>query len=299
MNKPRIDLSKRVWQDLTLVFLAMIWGSSFILMKKGLHSYSSWQVASFRIFFAFLLTLPFIIRFFRKINRKNIVSLLKVGFFGTAIPAYLFTTAQMHINSSLAGMLNSLTPIFTLILGLIFYNAHFKWINIIGVFVGLIGALGLVVKDINAIIDSANIYAIYIVVATFFYGISVNEAKHKLNDLKGVEISTLIFLFIGPLAGIQLLFSDFSGVTTHPDYLLDLFYIFLLALLSSFIAMIIFYTLMKHTTSVYAASVTYIIPIFAIIWGLIDGESVSSVQMMWISVIVLGLYMVNKKKNDV
>ena len=294
MRLQKIELENKAWQWAILLFLSLIWGTSFILMKKGLESYSHSQVAAFRIFFSFIFMLPFTIRNIKVISRDNILSLLIVGFIGFAIPAFLFTKAQTRIDSSLAGMLNSLTPLFTLIVGILFYRSSARWVNIAGLFMGLIGAIGLMWNGDLNIFRGINAFALFIVVATICYGINVNEIKFKLVNLSSLEITSLAFLFTGPVAGIYLLFTDFTPVADTPDYLLNLAYIAILALFSSVIAVLIFNHLIKFTTTLFATSVTYIIPLFAIMWGIIDGESIRIIQLLWITVILLGVYLVNK-----
>ena len=280
---------------LYLIILSLIWGSSFILMKRGLLAFTSDQVAGLRIFFSFIIFIPIIRTHIKHLKRKHLKSLLLVGFIGNAIPAYLFTTAQVHISSSLAGMLNSLTPFFALIIGLVFYRTSSNWLNVLGVFIGLFGALGLVVKDFSDIYSGFDKYALLVALATLMYGTSINEIKTNLSELSGVTIASLVFLFIGPISGILLIFSDLQATYENPLFWSSLFYVFLLALFSSVIAVVMFNTLIKYTTALFGASVTYIIPIFAIIWGLLDGETITMMQFLWISVIMLGVYLVNKK----
>ncbi|MFC2115283.1 DMT family transporter [Bacteroidota bacterium] len=290
----RIQLENKSWQYATLFLLALIWGSSFILMKKGLESYDHIQVAAFRIFFSFIFLLPFTIRNIRVVRKDNLQSLLIVGLVGFAIPALLFTKAQTRIDSSLAGILNSLTPLFTLIVGLLFYKSTARWMNIIGLLMGFAGALGLMWNGDMDIFKGINLFALFVVAATICYGINVNEIKFKLSSLTAIQITSLAFLFTGPIAGIYLLFSDLTPALETPKYLQNLGYIALLALFSSVIAVQIFNHLIKQTTTLFASSVTYIIPLFAIMWGLVDGEQIGILQIIWIGVILLGIYLVNK-----
>ena len=294
MRLQKIELENKAWQWAILLFLSLIWGTSFILMKKGLASYSHTQVAAFRIFFSFVFLLPFTIKNIKVIRRENIQSLIIVSLIGFAIPAFLFTKAQTRIDSSLAGMLNSLTPLFTLVIGLMAYRTTARWMNIVGLILGLAGAIGLMWnRDLN-MLKGINVFALFIVVATICYGINVNEIKFKLMQLTSLEITSLAFLFTGPIAGVYLLFTDFTPASQTPDYLLNLAYIAILALFSSVIAVLIFNHLIKYTTTLFAASVTYIIPLFAIMWGILDGESIRLMQFLWIAVILLGVYLVNK-----
>lgn len=288
-------LETKAGQYVLLTILAFIWGTSFILMKKGLQSFTYTQVAAFRIFISFIFLLPFIIKHIRKINKSNLKSFLIVGFVGTAIPAFLFTKAQTQIDSALAGILNSTTPLFALIIGMTIYKTSPKWYNIIGVLIGFVGAAGLMFKGETGIFDSLNWYALFIILATTCYGINVNEVKTFLSNYGGLAITSLGFLMIGPWAGIYLIFQDYSFALSTPDYLLNFFYIVLLALFSSVIALVAFNYLINYTTALVAASVTYIIPIFAIFWGILDGESLTVFQLAWMGLILGGVYLVNKK----
>ncbi len=290
-----MDPDKKIWQWIILLILSLIWGSSFILMKRGLEAFTSNQVAAFRIFISYLAFLPIAIKHFKKIKKENIISLLIIGFIGNAIPAMLFTKAQTRIDSSLAGMLNSLTPMFTLFVGLLFYKSRILLINVAGILLGLIGAIGLVNNGQN-ILAGDNSYAIFIVVATMFYGISANEIKFKLPGMSGISIAALSFFFIGPFAGIYLLFTDYSGAINSGIFLPGLGYIAILAIFGSFFAVMLFNTLIKYTSAIYASSVTYLIPLIAIMWGVVDGEPFTINNLLWMSVILVAIYLVNKRK---
>ena len=291
-----MDLTKKRWQWALLLLLSMIWGSSFILMKKGLRAFDDNQVAAFRIVISFLVLLPVLIPRFRLIRRKHIKSLLIVGIIGNFLPAFLFTRAQTRIDSSLAGILNSLTPLFALLIGLLFYRSRVLLVNVLGIFLGLAGAIGMIYDNSQDLFHQTNIYGLFVVAATICYGISVNEIKHKLADLDGITIAAAAFFIIGPLALGILAFSDLRTSFNHPQAWSSLGYVSILAVFSSAIAVVLFNVLIKYTTAIFAASVTYIIPIFAIIWGVADGESLSLQQLLWMLVILIGVYLVNKEK---
>lgn len=291
------DLNKKAWQWTTLLALALIWGSSFILIKKGLRSFDYMQVAAFRVFFGFTILIPTYFKFFKKITRKNWIHIAITGYAGIFFPAFLFTKAQTHINSSLAGMINSLAPFFALITGILIYkNRPGKW-QYLGILLGLIGAFGLI-SDGNLLESFENIngYAMYVVIATVGYGINANEIRFKLKELSGVEITSLAFLFIGPPAGIYLLFSDLTPAFQTDQWFMNLGFIFILALFGSVISLFFFNSLVHYTSALFATSVTYIIPFFAILWGLFDGETITMVQVGSASLALLGVWLVNKKK---
>lgn len=266
-------------------------------MKKGLQTFTNLQVGGMRIFFSFVFFIPIIFKYIRKINRFNLRSLLIVGFIGNAFPAFLFATAQTEISSSVAGILNSLTPIFTLFIGILFYANKVRWLSIVGLILGMTGAVGLIMSINNLELEShRNWYGIFAVIATVCYGINVNEIKFRLRDLNGVAIASLGFLFVGPLAGIYLAFSDYSMAAGSPDLIPSLIAVSGLAFFSSFIAIMLINILIKYTTTLFAASVTYIIPVFAVFWGLADGERFLVIQIFWALVIIAGVYLVNKKR---
>ncbi len=290
------NLSKKHWQWVTLLALALIWGSSFILMKKGLRSFGFMQVAAFRIFFGFVILIPMYFKVVKKLTRYNWIHIVITGYAGVFFPAFLFTKAQTQISSSLAGMINSLAPFFALITGLLIYkNRPGKW-QYLGIILGFIGAIGLISRgNLISSLENINGYALYVVIATIGYGINANEIRYKLRGLNGVEITSLVFLFIGPPAGIYLLTSDFSSALASGSWPLNLSYIFILALFGSVISQFFFNNLIQHTSALFATSVTYIIPFFAILWGLADGEIITPLQLASISVALLGVWLVNKK----
>ncbi|MEN8221672.1 MAG: DMT family transporter [Acidobacteriota bacterium] len=286
-------LIKKSWQWVALFVLALVWGSSFILMKRGLESFSNEQVASIRIFASFLFFSPFFLKNLKLINRKNIKSLLIVGFLGSFIPALLFTKAQTVISSSLAGILNSLTPMFTLIIGWLFYKSTINSRKIIGLLLGLSGAVGLIYKG-SDVLGSFNTYSLLIVLATICYGITANEIKSNLKEMDGVKITMLGFLLSGPVAGIHLLFTKFPDTGVDKYLYTNLGYILILALFSSVLALILFNSLIKHAPLLFSVSVTYLIPIFAIMWGVFDGEVITIFNLMWMGVILMGVFLINK-----
>lgn len=298
-----IDLNKPVWQFILLLFLAIIWGSSFILMKRGLESFDNIQVACLRIIIAFLVLLPLIFRNFKKIKSNQWAPLFAAGMLGAVIPAFLFTTAQTHLSSSLTGMLNSLVPLFTVIIGILFFKIPIRILKIIGVGVGLLGAIGLILGQ-GADIHSAGYslpvehlpYAMLVVVATVSYATNVNFIKRFLAEISAVNITAFGFIIPSPIALIYLLTAtDFTEIlSTDPAAKVNLMYIAILAIFGTSLAVILFNVLIKKVSPVFASSVTYVIPIFALSWGLFDGESVSYIQMLSILVVLIGVFIVNK-----
>lgn len=279
-----------------LFLLAFVWGSSFILMKKGLIVYSHTTVAALRISMASLFLLPYAIYHIRFIKKEKWIYLFISGFFGNGIPAFLFTKAQTEISSSLSGMLNSLTPIFALILGILIFKLKPKRNQVIGVFIGLIGAMSLIASG-GLIIQSGKLYyTLYIVAATICYAISLNVIKKYLNDVHSIGITSIAFLTIGPFCTIYLFSgTDFLSVTSNnTGASIALTYISILAVVGTATAVLLFNLLIKKTSVLFTSSVTYLIPVFAILWGVIDGEILNILQFLSIGIILTGIYFINK-----
>jgi drug/metabolite transporter (DMT)-like permease len=280
---------RKIWHWLILAALSLIWGTSYILMKKGLESFSSFQVGSLRIFITFLCLLPVALKNLHKLNKDNIVSVIIIGFLGNAIPAFLFPMAQTKISSSLAGMLNSLSPVFTLVIGIAFYNRPAIKTQIAGVFLGLAGAAGLLYSGSFTF----NLYGLLVVLATLLYGFSANEVS-KVRGLNGLQITSLSFLVISPVAIGYLLFSDLSSAAETENWIRNLAFIAVLAIAGSATALAMFYLLIRDTSPIFASTVTYFIPIVASMWGIADNEHFTSSMFISVIFIFAGVYIINR-----
>lgn len=279
-----------------LLTLAIIWGSSFILIKKGLDSFSPLQVGTIRIAFAFLVMLPFAIKNLSNILKEYWKKILVIGLFSNFFPAILFATAESGISSSLAGILNALTPIMTLLTGIFFFSTKIKSFQVIGLITGFFGSFAL--SFINSIggLGEFNHYALFVVLATIMYGFSGNFIKKYLTGIHPVTLTALAMFTIGPLSIILLFSSDFISILTENDRAwTSLGYLFLLGVIGTAFALVLFNKLIQRTTAVFASSVTYLIPIMAVTWGIMDGESFFVLHLLGMGLIIVGVYLVNKK----
>jgi drug/metabolite transporter (DMT)-like permease len=280
---------------LTLVFLSLIWGSSFILMKRGLEVFDFIEVATLRIVIAFFSLTPFIFNAIRVVKRQHYFPLAISAFLGNGIPAFLFAKAQTELDSALVGTLNAIVPFFTLILGVYFFSARPSKANILGIFIGLLGIVILSSSALNEGI-AINGYIFLVVLATIFYAISINVIKKYLQDLDASSIAALAFLLIGPIATCYLLNTSFLyQLQNHPDGYKALGYIALLAVLGTSMAAIIFNRLLSRSSAIFVSSITYLIPVIAIFWGVFDGEIITSYHISGCIIILSGVYLVNKK----
>ncbi|MEZ5194872.1 MAG: DMT family transporter [Bacteroidales bacterium] len=291
-----MNWEKRWFQFAILMLLAFVWGSSFILIKVGIKSFSSEQAAAIRMLLASLSLLPLSIYNLKHLKRKDLPALLFAGFVGSFIPAFLFTKAQTHIDSALAGMLNSLTPVFTLVVGVIFFKSKFKVIQIFGLFLGLVGALGLIIGGQDIELVKINLYALLIVLATTFYALNINIVKTYLTHLNGAQITSLSFMFLSPVAFVYLMTTDFEPVLQNPKWPIHFAALAGLGILGTAAAMLLMNSLIRKVSTIFASSVTYIIPIFAIMWGFLDGENISIHHFGNMLIILVGVYLINRKK---
>jgi drug/metabolite transporter (DMT)-like permease len=280
---------RKIWHWIALVILSLIWGTSYILMKKGLESFSPYQVGALRIVITFVCLLPVALKHFRFLNKSNILSIIIIGLFGSVIPAFLFPLAETRITSSLAGMLNSLSPVFTLLFGITIYKRKAIKSQIAGVFLGLLGAIGLLYTGSFTF----NVFGLLVVLATLLSGISSNEVS-KVKELNGIKITSLSFFVTSPVAIIYLCFSDFSGPMQSENWVRNLCFIGILAALGSATALVIYYLLIRDTSPIFASSVTYFIPIVATFWGLADNEHLSSSMLISVILIFAGVYIINR-----
>jgi drug/metabolite transporter (DMT)-like permease len=280
---------RKIWHWLALLILSLIWGTSYILMKKGLESFSPYQVGALRIVITFICLLPVALKHFHHLNKTNILSIIIIGLFGSVIPAFLFPLAETKISSSLAGMINSLSPVFILVFGITIYKRKAIGSQIAGVFLGLFGAAGLLYTGSFTF----NLYGLLVVLATILSGISSNEVS-KVKELNGIKITALSFFVTSPLAIIYLLFSDLSVPVHTENWVRNLSYIGILAVLGSAVALVIYYLLIRDTSPIFASSVTYFIPIVATLWGLADNEQFYSSMLISIIFIFAGVFIINR-----
>lgn len=284
---------------LILFTLVLVWGSSFILIKKSLLYYNAIEVGLLRIVIAFLFLLPLALKKISSLNRRQKYYLAISGTIGSLIPSCLFAFAQLGIDSGLAGTLNSLTPLFTLLFGLVFFHLKTRWYNVIGVFIGLVGAIGLIyVSGDNSFTFNLK-YAILVIVATICYAFNVNFIKTRFKDVDSLTITALTFYFIGfPALGYILLFSDVANQLIHTrEAWSGLGYLAILSIVGTGLALIIFNKLIKTSSPVFASSVTYLIPVIALLWGVIDGEVFRLSYLLWFFLILFGVFLVNAKPN--
>ena len=282
------------------IVLSITWGSSFILMKKGLVSLSAYQVASLRVISAGLILLPVAIIHFHKVPKNKLATIFLSGILGSLFPAYLFCLAEEQIDSALAGTLNALTPVFVIIMGAIFFKRQTASIKIIGICISFAGSILLFFAQPGFRQNSNIINVLYVVIATLFYGINVNMVNKYLNDIQSIHIAALALVFNAIPATIVLYFTGyFNEAILSKPILIATGYTFLLGILGTAAASILFYMLLKRAGVVFSSMVTYAIPIVAVMWGIIYGETIGWKQLVCLLIILFGVYVANRSRKPI
>ena len=279
-----------------LIVLALIWGSSFILMKKALVHLSPVQVGALRMIFTGMTLIPLGYRGLAQVSKKQWFYIFLTALVGTFIPVFLFAFAVMNIDSSIVSILNSLTPLNTLWVGAAFFGFSFLRKQILGVLIGLSGALMLILKGAQLNPDQNYAFALLIVVASVGYAFNINLLKKHLEELSALTITTGNFVLLMIPALVVLTFTGFFEVDFIVEAQTSLLYLVLLAVFGTAMAKTLFNKLVKISSPIFSSSVTYLIPIVAIFWGVLDGERIYFDQFLAGGLVLLGVYLTNKGK---
>ena len=282
-----------------LAALSFIWGSSFILIKKGLVGLTAIELGSIRIIISAFVLVPFTFNRLKEITFKQWKWIIISAFVGSFFPAFLFAFAEQEIDSSVASILNSIVPLNTIIIGLVLFGIKSTKRQIIGVLLGFFGAYQLIISGINLNPDQNYFYSGLVIICSFLYAFNVNIIKKYLQELSAVAIATGHFIVILIPAIIVLMISDFNFEKLQsPPTQTSLFYVIILAVFGTTLAKILFNKLINISSPVFASSVTYSMLIVSIFWGVMDGENFSINQLFATIIIVIGILLTNKKSKS-
>jgi drug/metabolite transporter (DMT)-like permease len=280
-----------------LILLSIIWGSSFILIKKGLVGLTDYQVGASRIVLTSIFLFSIGFKSVKQIKKKHWVWIALSGFVSSFFPPFLFAMAQKHIDSSIASILNSFTPLATVIIGVVLFKIFSSKRQIWGVFIGLIGTVFLILAGSDLNQNQNYWYSLLIIIATLGYAVNVNIIKRYLSDISALAVTTGNFIFVFLPALVILYFSGFfETVFDSEEMQISLGYVAILSLFGTAFAKVVFNKLVQIASPVFASSVTYTMPIVAVAWGLIDGEAFNFWQVIAAVIILLGVYLANRKK---
>ncbi|MGB0933729.1 MAG: DMT family transporter [Lishizhenia sp.] len=293
---------------LTLIFLACVWGSSFFLMKRGMKFpetgeliYTNLQVGALRMFIAGLVLFPFAFKFRKELLvKKRFLWISIVGLLGNFFPAFLFTYAETELSSGYAGMLNSFVPIFTLLLGYFIFKQKLTKIQLIGVSIGAAGIILLMMSGADLSNSGTWTHKGAIVLATLCYSISLNTIKYKLQGVKPLAVTSLAFgVTLIPSTVLTFLFGAHTTWLMNQHATYGFIHVFILGCVGTALAVIVFNHLIVNSTALFASSVTYFIPIVAVLIGLFIGETITLFQIVAMFIVLSGVYIANyygKKK---
>lgn len=278
-----------------LIVLSLIWGSSFILIKRGLVGLTPFQLGSLRMIFAatFLLIIGF--KSLKNIKQHQWKFIALTALMGTFLPAYLFSIAQTQIDSSISAILNSLTPLGTLVLGALVFGLSFQRRQVFGVIIGLFGSALLILNGAVNHPGQNYWFATLAICGAVCYAVNVNLIKKYLSDLSPLSITVGNFAVLLIPAFIVLCFSNFFEVAHLPNVKTSMLFIVILAVLGTCVANVIYFKLIQISSPIFASSVTYMLPLVACFWGVLDGESLTLVQMLGAFIVLVGVYLSARK----
>ena len=293
---PSVPQNKNLNIWVSFIFLTIAWGSSFILMKRGLMAYTPAQVASTRVGTAMLALIFLAAKHIKYIPRHLYFYVFVSAMCGICVPAFLFTIAETHLNSSIAGVLNALTPCMTFIIGVIFFKKSSGPLQILGLMLGFAGSATLILVNTAGKLD-LNTWALFVVVATLCYGVNLNIVKNYLNDIKPLHLSTVTVAIAGVFGMVYMFTTNwYTTFTTVPFGKSAMLAMVTLGLLGTAAAQIVFNRMLQMSSAIFASSITYFIPIVAILWGVLDGEGFNFWQFLGLLMIIGGIVILNKFK---
>jgi drug/metabolite transporter (DMT)-like permease len=287
------------WDWVIFISLSIIWGSSFVLMKEGLKGLSFTQVASLRIVTAGLVLLPITIRYILTIPRNKLLTVILSGLLGSLIPAYLFCAAETGISSSAAGVLNSLTPVFVILFGILFFKHKIPAIKILGMCIAFAGSILLYFSRADNDDGSKFIMVLLVIIATMCYGANVNLVNKYLLKIPSLQIVAIALTCCSIPALAVLYFSGFFKLDLlSPVVGSSIVFSSILGIIGTALASFLFYMLLKRAGTVFASMVTYAMPVVALLLGMWYGETINLLQVLSMVVILSGVFITHKKTNN-
>lgn len=281
-----------------LLVLSVIWGSSFILIKKSLLGLTAYQLGALRTIFSGIILLAVGYNQLKTIPKTKWKWLLLSGLLGSFFPAFFFAIAETEIDSAVASILNSLVPLNTILMGFAIFKITSTKRQVIGVIIGFIGTAILILKGSELNPNQNYLYAGFVIISTLMYAANVNIIKRYLHDIKPLAIAAGNYVFLVIPALIILVFTGFFSFKTYsnPNLTDALLYVTVLSVFGTALAKVLFNKLVQISTPVFASSVTYIMPIVALVWGILDDESFSFVQALASLLVLIGVYLSHKRK---
>lgn len=282
-----------------LLVIAITWGSSFILIKKSLTVFSPYEIGAIRVVGSGILLAFYGVPALLKMSKQTIIWVAIAGFFGNFLPMFLFPIAQTQVSSSLAGILDSLVPMFVLAFGFLLFGIKSQFSQIIGAVIGFLGAASLIYFSEGNTENSQFWYAMLVVLAAASYGVNAVVIKEKITNLNAVKLTASVYTIWAIPSLVILYFAGFiQNFEMKPIYTEPILYLSFLTVFGTTIAMLLYFKLIQDTSAVFASTVSYLLPIVAVIWGFVDGETFSIWSIIGCILILIGIYLIREKKKN-
>lgn len=282
-----------------LIFISVTWGSSFILIKKSLLVFSPYEIGAIRVVGSGLILAIIGVPALFRMRRGTVFWLIIAGFFGNFLPMFLFPIAQTQVSSSLAGILDSLVPIFVLAFGFLFFGIKSKLTQIIGAIIGFLGAASLIYFSEGNTESSQFGFAMLIILAAASYGVNSLIVKEKLPELEAVNLTAAVYSIWAIPSLIILYYTGlFQNFEMKPNYVEPLIYMTFLTVFGTAIAMLLYFKLIQITSSVFASTSSYLLPVVAVILGILDGEKFTFWYVFGAVLILIGIYLIREKSDN-
>lgn len=282
-----------------LIFISITWGSSFILIKKSLLVFSPYEIGAIRVVGSGIMLATIGIPALLRMRRGTLLWVIIAGFFGNFLPMFLFPIAQTQVSSSLAGILDSLVPIFVLAFGFLFFRIKTKLTQIIGAVIGFLGAASLIYFSEGNAESSQFSYAMLIILAAASYGLNSLIVKEKIPELDAVKLTAAVYsVWAIPSFFILYYTGLIQNFEMKPSYVEPMIYMTFLTVFGTAIAMLLYFKLIQITSSVFASTSSYLLPIVAVIWGVLDGERFTMWYVFGAVLILIGIYLIREKPSN-
>lgn len=281
------------------LIISLTWGSSFILVKKSLLAFSPYEIGALRVVISGLLLSYIGLPAIFTIPRKTLFWVVVAGFFGNFLPMFLFPIAQQKVSSSLAGILDALFPMFVLAFGFVFFGIRSRGAQVLGAIIGFLGAASLIYFSEGDTDGSHFWYAMIVVLAGASYGMNAVLIKEKIPNVSSLKLTASVFTFWALPAFIILCFTDLiQHFEWSPERTESIGYLGFLSVFGTAVAMALYYKLIQNTSAVFASSVSYVLPIIAVIWGVLDGERFTYWYLLGAVLIAIGVYLIRERKKN-
>jgi drug/metabolite transporter (DMT)-like permease len=283
-----------IWTS--FLYLTLVWGSTFILNKRTLITFTSIQAASLRLTFGLSAMIWFVKPHLALIPKEKRFHLVVSALTGICIPAYCFALAQAGLPSAMTGVLNALTPCMAFILGIVFFRQSASWLKIAGLTLGFIGSAMIILVNAKGQL-SLNAYALWVVLAAMLYGFNLNWVKKYLAEVPALPLATTAVVIAGVVGFCILLTTNWlESMRANPAGTTSFAAIATLGILGTALGQFFFARMLQLSSALFAGTITYFIPIVAVAWGLYDGEVLTWVHFLGILCIIGGILIISRFK---